>query len=68
MIRILFATALFLGALAIVWMGSVFINTDSLAFTVTAIIGGVYCIVCVCPLYTACLFNAVICHGSLGIC
>ncbi len=42
--RLLFATALLLGAIAVFWMGSIFVNTDALAFTVTAVIGGVYSI------------------------
>ncbi len=33
-----------LGAIAVFWMGSVFVNTDALALTITAVIGGVYCI------------------------
>jgi hypothetical protein len=44
MTKLLFTTALLLGAIAVVWMSSIFFNTDALALTVTAVIGGVYCI------------------------
>ncbi len=33
-----------LGTIAVVWMGLVFVDTDALAFTVTAVIGGIYAI------------------------
>lgn len=44
MTRLLFGTAFLLGAIAIVWMGSIFIGTDALALAVTVVIGGVYTI------------------------
>lgn len=44
MTRLLFATAFLLGATAIVWMGLDFAGSHALAFTVTAVIGGVYLI------------------------
>ncbi len=43
MSRLLFATALVLGILSVVWMGLFFAGTHTLAFATTAIIGGVYC-------------------------
>lgn len=42
--RFLYGSALLLGALSIVWMGSIFLATNALAFTITAVIGGVYAI------------------------
>ncbi len=44
MIRLLFSTALLLGAIAVAWMGSIFFAADALAFTVTVVIGCVYSI------------------------
>lgn len=40
--RLLFAIALILGAIATVWTGSVFIDTNMLALIITAVIGCVY--------------------------
>lgn len=40
--NLLFGAALILGATAIVWMGSGFVGSDSLALTVTVVIGLVY--------------------------
>ena len=40
--KLLFLAAFLLGASAIVWMGLGFAGTNTLAFTVTAVIGGVY--------------------------
>jgi ABC-type transporter Mla subunit MlaD len=42
--RFLYGSALLLGALSIVWVGSIFVSTNALAFTITAVIGGVYAI------------------------
>jgi len=42
--KLLFLAAFLLGASAIVWMGLGFAGTNTLAFTVTAVIGGVYLI------------------------
>jgi len=42
--KLLFLIAFLLGAAAIVWMGLGFAGTNTLAFTVTAVIGGVYLI------------------------
>ena len=42
--RLLFAIAFLLGAIAVVWMGSSFIDSDKLALTVTVAIGCVYTI------------------------
>jgi hypothetical protein len=42
--RFLYGSALLLGALSIVWMGSIFFATNGLAFSITAVIGGVYAI------------------------
>jgi hypothetical protein len=44
--RVLFGTALLLGAIAVFWIGLVFVDSNALAFTVTAVIGGVYGIGC----------------------
>ena len=44
MIKLLFGSALALGLASVVWMGSVFMGADTAALTITAIIGGVYCI------------------------
>lgn len=44
MTRIIFAIAFILGAAAVVAMGANFIESDKLALTVTAVIGGVYII------------------------
>jgi hypothetical protein len=44
MTRLLFATAFLLGAAAIGWTGFDFAGSNGLAFTVTAVIGGVYLI------------------------
>ena len=44
---LLFGTALLLGAIAVFWIGLVFVDSNALAFTVTAVIGGVYSIGCV---------------------
>ncbi len=40
--KILFGTALILGAVSVLWMGFVFVDTSALAFSVVAVIGGVY--------------------------
>ena len=42
--KLFFLAAFLLGAFAIVWMGLGFAGTNTLAFTVTAVIGGVYLI------------------------
>ena len=42
--RVLFAAAFILGAIAVFWMGSRFIDSDKLALTVTFVIGCVYTI------------------------
>lgn len=42
--RLFFVTAFILGAIATIWMGSVFIDTNALAFTITAVIGCAYSI------------------------
>lgn len=42
MTRLLFTTALLLGATAVGWIGSVMANTNGLALAVTLVIGGVY--------------------------
>ena len=44
MIKLLFGSALALGLASVVWMGSVFLGTDTAALTITAVIGGVYLI------------------------
>ncbi|RBP50731.1 hypothetical protein [Arenicella xantha] len=44
MTRILFGTAFCLGALAIIWMGGIFLGSDTLGFGVTLVIGAVYAI------------------------
>ncbi len=44
MTRLLFATAFLLGAAAIGWTGYDFAGSNGLAFTITAVIGGVYLI------------------------
>lgn len=45
--RVLFGTALLLGAIAVFWIGLIFVDSNVLAFTITAVIGGVYSIGCV---------------------
>ncbi len=40
--KLLFTTAFMLGAIAIIWMSSLFVHTNILAFAVTMVIGGVY--------------------------
>lgn len=45
--NVLFAAAFLLGALAITWIGSGFLDGHTLALGVTAIIGGVYLIGCI---------------------
>jgi hypothetical protein len=42
--RLLFGKAFLLGTIAILWIGFVFVDTNALALTITAIIGGVYTI------------------------
>jgi hypothetical protein len=42
--RLLFGKAFLLGAVALLWIGLVFVDTNALALTITAIIGGVYLI------------------------
>lgn len=42
--RTLFGGAFWLGALAVGWTGAVFLSTDTLAFTITVVIGCVYLI------------------------
>ena len=42
MTRAILATAFLLGAAAIIWMGAIFVGSDALALTITAVIGGVY--------------------------
>ena len=44
MTRFLFGTAFGIGALAIIWMGSIFLGNDTLGLAVTVLIGAVYAI------------------------
>ncbi|EAW32130.1 probable transmembrane protein [marine gamma proteobacterium HTCC2143] len=44
MSRLLFGIACILGAAAILWMSSIFVDANRLALGVTVVIGGVYCI------------------------
>lgn len=42
MTRAILAIAFLLGAAAVIWMGAIFVGSDALALTITAVIGGVY--------------------------
>jgi Domain of unknown function (DUF802) len=42
MTRFLFATAFLLGSAAVIWMASIFLGSDALAFTITMVIGFVF--------------------------